>query len=301
MGRIARKIRRELERALRQKTASFEAFRRGKERAETIKSLGQLLREGIDPLHALYANTTNLAGLFMEDLVDLPFLDRRVCAFIEQVQDDYQAGYPPMSPITVSFYMHWLLYDVRFGADRETIGEWLLGVSDLMKFHYVQVEALRNLCNSRIGIFEARPRDKGRYGLRELITGREVVAVIPSGYNKSHAALMLTRLAPPLNGVDGYHISITTPYMLLGTTEQDWTDYFRRQQIAPSTAGLEERLHRHLKYGPEDRYWLEYIFKGYVNFLGDRIFLTGFPDRPQTLPHDDNFDPSTFRVASLYV
>ena len=58
MGRIARKIRRELERALRQKTASFEAFRRGKERAETIKSLGQLLREGIDPLHALYANTT---------------------------------------------------------------------------------------------------------------------------------------------------------------------------------------------------------------------------------------------------
>jgi len=35
MGRIARKIRRELERALRQKTASFEAFRRGKERAET--------------------------------------------------------------------------------------------------------------------------------------------------------------------------------------------------------------------------------------------------------------------------
>jgi len=160
MGRIARKIRRELERALRQKTASFEAFRRGKERAETIKSLGQLIREGIDPLHALYANTTNLAGLFMEDLVDLPFLDRRVCAFIEQVQDDYQAGYPPMSPITVSFYMHWLLYDVRFGADRETIGEWLLGVSDLMKFHYVQVEALRNLCNSRIGIFEARPRDK---------------------------------------------------------------------------------------------------------------------------------------------
>jgi hypothetical protein len=64
---------------------------------------------------------------------------------------------------------------------------------------------------------------------------------------------------------------------------------------------VEERLHRHLKYGPEDRYWLEYIFKGYVNFLGDRIFLTGFPDRPQTLPHDDNFDPSTFRVASLYV
>src|SRR5438132_9932126 len=66
MGRIARKIRRELERALRQKTASFEAFRRGKERAETIKSLGQLIREGIAPLHALYANTTNLAGLFME-------------------------------------------------------------------------------------------------------------------------------------------------------------------------------------------------------------------------------------------
>src|SRR5207249_4972000 len=85
-------------------------------------------------------------------------------------------------------------------------------------------------------IFEARPRDKGRYGLRELITGREVVAVIPSGYNNSHAALMLTRLAPPLNGVDGYHVSITTPYMLLGTTEQDWTDYFRRQQIAPPRA-----------------------------------------------------------------
>src|SRR2546428_14147562 len=164
----------------------------------------------------------------MEDLVDLPFLDRRVCAFIEQVQDDYQAGYPPMSPITVSFYMHWLLYDVRFGADRETIGVWLLGVSDLMKFHYVQVEALRNLCNSRIGIFEARPRDQGRYGLRELITGREVVAVIPSGYNKSHAARMVTPRAPPPEGVVGDHVSITTPHILLGTTEQDEQDDVRR-------------------------------------------------------------------------
>src|SRR2546428_10274085 len=149
----------------------------------------------------------------MEDLADLPFLDRRVCAFIEQVQDDYQAGYPPMSPITVSFYMHWLLYDVRFGADRETIGEWLLGVSDLMKFHYVQVEALRNLCNSRIGIFEARPRDKGRYGLRELITGKAVVAVIPSTQNKSHAPPLTARLAPPLKRITGQHDSPYQPHL----------------------------------------------------------------------------------------
>lgn len=293
MGRIAQKIRRELERVLRQKVASFEAFRRGKQRAESIKSMDQLLREGRDPLHALYANTTNLAGLFMEDLFGLPFLDR-AAAFIEEVQDDYQASYPPMSPITVSFYMHWLLYDVRFGADQETIGELLLAVSDLLKLDSAQLEALRNLCGSRVGIFEARAVGEGRYRLRELVTSREVEAVIPSGYNNSHTALMLVRLAPPLYGLDGHHVSLTTPYMLLGTTEQDWMDYFHRQQVAPRTEGGEERLHRHLKYGPDKRYWPEYVLKGYVNFLSDRIFLTGFPDRPETLPHDDSFDPSTF-------
>jgi hypothetical protein len=166
-----------------------QAWQRGQADAESIKRVDQLIAEGTHPLHALYTNATNLIGIFMEGLVEFPFL-HRVCRTIKTEEEKYMASYPPMSPITVSFYMHWILYDVTFGPDRETVAEWFLGVCDLLETDPLEMEAVRQLCESRIGIFEARPGREGKHLLRELVTNREIEVLIPSGYAGTETALI---------------------------------------------------------------------------------------------------------------
>ena len=40
-----------------------------------------------------------------------------------------------------------------------------------------------------------------------------------------------------------------------------------------------------LKFGLGPNYWNEFVFKSYLNFQPDAVFLTGIPDMKATLPH----------------
>ena len=48
-----------------------------------------------------------------------------------KAQDMYTPGYPPMSPITVSYYGCWTIYDLPIGKDDETLGGCFAALSDL--------------------------------------------------------------------------------------------------------------------------------------------------------------------------
>ena len=106
--------------------------------------------------------------------------------------------------------------------------------------------------------------------------------------------LVYTRLAPPLEEMNlDYHVALTTPYILVGTPKKAWLQFFERNKIKKDQVGHETRLYKLFKQGKNRQYWPEYVFYAYVNFMPDRIFLTGIPDQPQTLPCLDKFDPST--------
>jgi hypothetical protein len=40
-----------------------------------------------------------------------------------------------------------------------------------------------------------------------------------------------------------------------------------------------------LKFGLKPNYWNEFIFKAYLNYQADAVFLTGIPYIKATLPH----------------
>jgi hypothetical protein len=121
------------------------------------------------------------------------------------------------------------------------------------------------------------------------------------------------------------HFLIEPPY-LLRASDRDWLEYFQR--IAPDEAnppsathqrspgqhakltpkqrarlrqkkaaqrdqGSEATLLRHLKNGSTERYWLEYIVDAYAGERRGVVYLAGVPDRPETLPHHDAFDPAS--------
>ena len=58
-------------------------------------------------------------------------------------------------------FAHWTAFDVAFGRDNETLGDCWVGISDLLDLDPIQVEAARNLCLSRSGIYEVAGESGG--------------------------------------------------------------------------------------------------------------------------------------------
>ena len=294
------KLRREFERTRKAGIIPLAAYREGERLAEEIKPVDQLIREGHSPVHALYLNVHNLISLFVEEVTVLSMFNGAYST-LAKAQDMYAHGYPPMSPITVSYYGCWTIYDLPIGKDDETLGGCFAGLSDLLELDALQIEAARNLCQSRMGIYEVLGASGAGLRLRELGTDRKLEAVITSGFKGRAGDLILIRLVPPVPECALPWVGMTTPYVLVGCREGDWLEYFKRHQILPGTVGCEERLRRHLKVGTDQFYWSEFVFWGYVNFRSDVIFLAGFPDQRHTQPAHSSFDSTTLdlrRVAA---
>src|SRR5690606_10010250 len=94
------------------------------------------------------------------------------------------------------------------------------------------------------------------------------------------------------------HFIADSPY-LLEASESEWLTYLERAAAPTRTRSAEEALQRHLRFGQDWRYWLEYICNGYAGERRGIVRLAGLPDRPSTLPHHDDYDPrSAAKCAS---
>ena len=227
MANISQRLRREFQKASQGGIVSLAAYREGEGAGQEIKTVTQLIEEGYYPLHALYINTNNLISLFTEQVTDLPMF-HRAHSLLSKAGDTYLPGYPPMSPITVSYYNGWAFYDLPIGIDNETMGGCFLSLCDMLPLNELQIEAARNLCQSRMGIYEVLGAAGAGYRLRELVTDREFEALIPSGFKSKPGDLVFIRLLPPVPECDLPWVGITTPYVLVGCREADWLEYFQR-------------------------------------------------------------------------
>jgi hypothetical protein len=63
----------------------------------------------------------------------------------------------------------------------------------------------------------------------------------------------------------------------------------RQQQAAARQRAPDAAIVRHLKYGPSERYWLDYIVNGYAGQRRGIVYLAGVPDRHDTLPHHADY------------
>lgn len=284
VGKMAKSVMREYKRD--RKVIMLSHFSEAEEQVKSLLASIPSVRDAIaaerDPAHAIYVNTLNIMGILTEGAAVLPVF-RKAIEFLVKAEDLYQPSYPPMSPISKSYFTLWTIGDVPFGKDRETIGDCWSSIIEAFEFHPVQKEAARNICRSRMGIYQVL-RTAGRQAwMRELVTNNEIEAHIPSGAEDLAGKLVYMRLVPPL-GTLPYHVGMTTPYVLIGYGSDEWLEYFRRQKILPGAPGAGRRLHMHLKFGDNPYYWSEFIFYAYSNYCPNAIVLAGLPDRPETQP-----------------
>jgi hypothetical protein len=246
-----------------------------------MPSIERWIKEGMDPVHAAYAFVQNISSAFAEVVSRLPEM-KKYAKVVGPAEEGYMPSGPPVSPLTASFFTTWAFYDLRFDGT-DTLGSCQVEANDVIGMNPDQLDALKKMANSRMGLYEHVGMDGPHVRLRELVTNAEFTCHSASGYRGRSGELWYVRLLPPLlPDLARYHIVFTTPYVLMASKD-DWLQFLRR---ALSGSGDErEALHRLLKYGPGPNYWNEFVFKAYHHHQGDAIFLAGVPDLKATLPH----------------
>lgn len=288
MGRIARELRGHLLKGKRSQVVDFESVRKGRKEFDEIMQdvADHSPKDGeVDPLTKLYVDTTNTLGGILEManmLMSRHF--KAIAKKMERGRENYMPSYPPMSPLTKSYYTHWELYDMRFGQDQETIAEIFLHVGDILGFDEDSwAIPLKVLADTRMGIFELIKKEKKLCHFRELVTGEEFLAVSYSEYHEGRVGqLWYARRLPNIPGMKyDYSVINTTPYILLNSKDE-WLTFFKENKVS------KEGHYDFMKFGPKKNFWNEYIFYGYANFVAKAVFLTGLPERPKTLPCREN-------------
>lgn len=250
-----------------------------------VKDIPSLIRDGYDPIHAVYIFLQNLSSRFVEGASRFPELKAYVKA-VGDAEDEYLPSGPPMSPLTGSYFTCWAFYDLRFGRDGETIAQCQTACNDILWMNADQLNALQQMSDSRMGVYEHGGWRGPHIRLRELITGCEFVCHSPSGYRGRHGELWFVRLLPPLMPEKAdYHIAFTTPYVLIGHSRAEWTQYLQRTLVQVAGSDDLERLYKLFKYGLDANYWNEFIFKAYHHHQPEAIFLSGIPDLQHSMLH----------------
>jgi hypothetical protein len=191
-----------------------------------------------------------------------------------------------MSALTTSYFTSWAFFDYRIGNTAETLASCLIDANDIIWMNRDQLDALTKMNESRMGIYELQGWQENYVPLRELITDREYLCHVGSGYRGKAGELWYVRLLPPLvPQLVTHHVGFTTPYVLIDAMKKDWIDFLRRNTAGMKATGEAEALHRLLKFGPRKNYWNEFVFLAYHHYQADAVYLSGIPDLKATLPH----------------
>ncbi|MBA2664262.1 MAG: hypothetical protein H0U74_18375 [Bradymonadaceae bacterium] len=196
---IADKLAQRMHKYLQAKVVDLRSVRDGKMAAEDLRATvasSEKLAE-LHPAHALYVYAQNEFSVIAEHLLVLPEM-RRFYDFIVDAEDMYLPGYPPMSPITGSYFSSWSLFDVPMGWANETVGTIVGAVGPTLGIHPELSRIFEILQASRMGIYRhegpaAEDEDDTLIHLRDIITGQPYRTMSPAGHAGRPGELWYTR------------------------------------------------------------------------------------------------------------
>ena len=285
MGDISKKLHRKLASKSGNLPTKVPKRRPGEPLPGGIRDIEMLIKDGLDPVHAGYVYIQQMSSYFAEGVSQLPEM-KLFAKLAGDAEEEYMPSGPPMSPLTGSYFTCWAFYDLRFGKDGDTIAKCQIEANDLVLLNPDQLDVLKKLSESRMGIYEHIGFADGFVRLRELITGDEFSCLCTSGYKGRSGELWYVRRLPPLMPeLATFHVLFTTPYILIESTKDDWMQFLKRTLLKADGNDDRERLHQLLKFGLSTNYWNEFVFQAYHHHQAQAIFLAGIPDLKATLPH----------------
>lgn len=295
---ISRKVLSGLRKAINRKVIDISELKNGEIHAEKLEKSVITEKElsELDPLHGVYAYGQNKISVFIEQIAELAALSKLTNAYAD-AEDIYMPSGPPMSPLTKSYFLCWGYFDLCVGIKKESFGTVIIDICRSLKVDQGLIKIFECMQNSRMGFYIHEGVSEGFVHLRELITQKQIKAIVPSGYMGSQDEIWFTRIMPePFANLNyGYSVVFTTPYIIsemqngrfVYSNEKSWNLFFKRN-LGKTKIDDKHRAYEFLmKFGLNRHYWNEYIFEGYANHQDGMIFLAGFPDIPLSRPHSD--------------
>jgi hypothetical protein len=297
MGPISKKVITALKKVKHQRIIDFSEFKKAKINAQELDKsvISQKDLSKYDPLHAVYIYAQNKVSVLIDQISELPALSKLTNAYIE-AEDIYMPSGPPMSPLTTSYFTCWGGFDLCVGIKKESYGTILLDVLKTLKVDPGLITLVECMQNSRMGMYVQKDSFDKYVILEELITQKQIKAIVPSGYVGEKDQIWFARILPePFPDLNyGYSVVFTTPYILTEMAGQnhfsfanknDWEAFFARNLKKSGKKDTLKAYESLMKYGLNRHFWNEYIFEAYVNYQTEMVLLAGFPDQPLTMPH----------------
>ena len=292
MGSVADKIAKKVLSARGSKVVDLAAWQEGRELALEAgfggdsPILDKLADQ--DPCHAMYVMAQNIASVMCESISEMREA-KTFCKIVCDAEDEYMPQGPPMSPLTVSYFTMWSMFDVRFGKSRETIGSCILRLAPVFDFPPWLTDTVERMQRSRMGFYVHCGNASEVVRLREVGTREIVSCIVPAGYVGTDGEIWFVRVLPPPHSQCRHHIVYNTPYVIRDYPERSFVDYMARElarmPAREKPSGRDDARDRLMKYGPDPNHWNKYIFCAFSNHQYDAVFLTGIPDIPPSLPY----------------
>ncbi len=294
---IAKKIIADLDKIAKRKIINLEDIKKAKATADALEATISSDKElsQFNPLHAIYVYAQNRLDILTQQLAQLPVCNKLVSA-CAKADDIYMPSFPPMSPVTTSYFACWCMFDLQVGISQESFGKIAIKVSQALSSDANLILIFKKMQESRMGLYLHEGTEGNNIILKELITNKKVNCISPSGYLGTPGEIWLARiLSEPFSELNyGYSVVFTTPY-IVGKVEgayfkntgslDDWVSFFDRTLGKTGESDRIKAYEKLMKYGLSRNYWNEYIFEGYANFTDHVVFLAGIPDLPGSLPH----------------
>jgi uncharacterized protein (DUF1501 family) len=172
-----------LRRQVRSKVVNLAAFRTGNEFAEELQNSvvsPQTLKE-MHPAHAMYTHAQNQMSVMAEQLLELPEM-KAFAKIIGEAQEEYMPSWPPMSPISTSYFWCWSTFDATANAHRETLGSVTLRIAAEFGVHPKMLSLMQAFNDSRMGLYLVEGHRDGCVYLNDLVTHQQCLSVCESGF-----------------------------------------------------------------------------------------------------------------------
>lgn len=295
-GPISEKTLRAAHNAKSQKIIDIKAIREAKAYSEQLEhNQKQEDFSEFDGLHALYIDAQHRIAEFIEQFSCLPYCNK-LNSLYDEAEDIYMPGGPPMSPITRSYFTCWTAFDMKVGVKKETYTTVMIDVHKEFGGQPEFIKVLENMQNSYMGLYLNEGHDEQFVYLKELYTNKKFKIISPSKYMGVPGEIWYVRLFSDPFGLLDYSVAFTTPYVIIDTTnrcfypENNWNSFIVQNMNKTNLKDQNKAYYNFMKYGLSKHYWLEYVFLSYANHREDAIWSTGYPDKPETLPHSPKFE-----------
>lgn len=288
MSKLSERLIRDFKKANKlKKIIDFTEAKKAREALSKINSgLSKIDRsEDLDPSHKIYVQIQNILSYFSEEIsVFNEFTE--YYDMLEELDFEFMPSYPPMSPITNSYFSYFCLCDLRFGKERETISTIFKDIGIAFEYENLLIKSVDNLIQSSMRFYKNVKVEDGLVELEDILTKDRKICVSTSKYLGKPNEIWFVRLVPNLDEKYDYQIILNTPYVILHQNEEDWIKYFERHGVEKGDLEIDSKILSKMKYNIDVKYWLNYIMDGYLHYEPNCIFLTGIPDVKGSKPHE---------------